>query len=868
MKRLRTRTAQTRTTTTAEGLPQRLFLATLFFASGVAGLIYEILWFRHFGLLFGNVVHATALVLVAFFAGLALGNHWIGRYADRVISPLRLYALLELGVAGTALPIPTLLDVLESLPVSRATPGGLFFVAAFAVFVVLPAATFMGGTLPALGREVVRRSRGAVAGSGGRLYAVNTFGAACGALATGCFLPLYIGIWNAYLLAVWINVVVAILALLYAQQSRVTTEQVHIVNTRQELREVPTEEGRGSNHLILGLALLSGLFTLSLQVMWTRMFALVFHNSVFSFAIIVVTFLLGLALGAFVVAKLIGEVHWIRSQPWQLIIWLLTITAILISLSPPLFVALTGLEGESHADVTVWPFIWAVSLTALITAPPIITAGMVLPLLWHVYRPQLSKLDPSANVGERLGGVLAANLIGSILGALTAGFVLVPMFGLWQSLFLIGLAYAACALLLMSVITRRNRVSGGRSILQFASSQQFTAWVVFTIVAIGTFTMPSSLGALQRLKDGETLLFHKEGSSAAVAVLKRKNGHLKLKVNNTYGLGGTAAEIQERRMGHLPLLLHEKPRHIAFIGVATGITMSALNLTPRGQRVERALAIELLPHVVEAADVFREYTGDVLSDPRLEIRIGDGRHILNTSDEYFDVITLDLVTPWHAGAGSLYTVEFYTEMRDRLADRGLFCQWLPLYQLGPREFEIIANTFQSVFPHVQLWRGSSNPRYPMLGLIGSDHEVDLDRNFLTGNTTDGETYSKDPYLVDLPSLFLLYAGNEDALRSQLKDIPLNSDDLPLVEYLAPLSHLSSHQMLGEILIKFYDDILQGPGWTSESRRASSTAGNLLLEANWAKRQKDYDKRTELLARAKVLAPESRYLQPVMIPIVR
>ena len=843
------------TTTTAKGSPQ-LLLATLFFASGVAGLIYEILWFRHFGLLFGNVVHATALVLVAFFAGLALGNHWIGRYADRVTSPLRLYGVLELGVALTALPIPALLEVLESLPVSRATPGGLFLTATLAVLVVFPAAMFMGGTLPALGREVVSRSNRAVAGSGGLLYAVNTLGAACGALAAGCFLPLYIGVWNTYLIAVGINVVVAIFALLYAKQSCATTEQVHIAPTLQEPREV----GSRSNCLILGLALLSGLFTLCLQVIWTRMFALVFHNSVFSFAIIVVTFLTGLALGAFVVARLISEVDWVQHRPWQLIMWVLSITAVLISLSPPLFMVLTGLEREPHADMTVWPLIWAASLTTLITAPPIITAGMILPLLWHVYRPGGWIAGSSSNVGARLGGVLAANLIGSILGALAAGFVLVPIFGLWRSLFLIAVAYAACALVVMFMVERRDRVSKGVSTMQFASSQQLAAWVVFAAIAVGSFTVPSSLGALQRLTDGETLLFHKEGSSAAVAVVKRKNGHLKLKVNNTYGLGGTLGEIQARRMGHLPLLLHENPRHIAFIGVATGITMSALNLTPRGKQVESALAIELLPHVVEAANLFRDYTGDVLSDPRLEVRIGDGRHILNTSDEHFDVITLDLVTPWHASAGSLYTVEFYTEMRDRLADRGIFCQWLPLYQLGPREFEIIASTLQSVFPHVQLWRGSINPRYPMLGLVGSNHEIDLERDFLAGTASE----TKDPYLVDLPSLFLLYAGNEDALRPLVKDIPLNSDDRPLVEYLAPLSHLSSHQLLGEVLIQFFDDMLQGPGWTSASRRASSTAGNLLLEAKWAKRQKDYDKRTERLDRAKILVPESQYLQRFII----
>ncbi|MBQ27568.1 MAG: hypothetical protein CMH81_05440 [Nitrospiraceae bacterium] len=842
----------------------RSFLATLFFASGVAGLIYEILWFRHFGLLFGNVVHATALVLVAFFAGLALGNHWIGRCADRVTSPLRLYGVLELGVAITALPIPVLLEVLESLPVSRVTPGGLTMTATLAVLAVLPAATFMGGTLPVLGRAVVRMSKHDVAESGGRLYAINTFGAACGALATGCFLPFYIGVWDTYIFAVGINFLVAVVALLYAKQEYIATDEVHVVLNDPKPIEVPIQGGGGSVPLILSLALLSGLFTLCLQVMWTRMFALVFHNSVFSFAIIVVTFLVGLAVGAFIVARLISEVQWVYKHPWQLMVWVLIITAVLISLSPPLFMVLTGLEREPHADVSVWPLLWAASLTTLITVPPIITAGMILPLLWHVYHPQSLIVGSSSNVGARLGGVMAANLLGAIFGALTAGFVVIPLFGLWQGLFLIALAYVVCALVVMLMCERRARVSRGAMTRQFAISQQCTVWIVIAIIVGGNFVVPSSLGALQRLKDGESLLFHKEGSSAAVAVLKRKDGHLKLKVNNTYGLGGTSGEIQERRMGHLPLLLHENPRRIAFIGVATGITMSALNLTPRGEQIERALAVELLPHVVEAAEMFRDYTGDVLSDPRVEVRIGDGRHVLHSSDEHFDVITLDLITPWHANAGSLYSVEFYAEISDRLAEGGLFCQWLPLYQLGSREFKIIARTFQSVFPYVQLWRGSLNPRYPMLGLVGSNHEIDLERDFLAGTTSNGEVYPKDPYLVDLPSLFLLYAGNEEALRPLLQGMPLNSDDRPLVEYLAPLSHLSSHQLLGEVLIQFFDDMLQGPGWTSESHQMPSTAGNLLLAAKWAKRQKDYDKRTDLLDRVRILVPESQYIQRFVI----
>jgi len=839
----------------------RLFFAILFFFSGVAALIYEILWFRYFNLLFGNVVYATALVLGGFFAGLAIGNHYIGKYVDQRQSVLSFYAFLEIGIAAAAFPAPFLLDWLKSLPFSSSTTTGLFTLAILSVCTILPSAILMGGTLPALGREIATKTRDAVAFSGGRLYAINTFGAAIGAFLTGAFLPLYIGVWNTYILAIFINCTVAVLVFFWLQKSTSST-LISAVNSQglQSQNKPNYYYSDNTYSLVFVLSFFSGLLTLALQVIWTRMFALVFHNSVFSFTTIVVTFLLGLAIGTFFAAKLINEVEWVQNNPWKLVTWTLSLAGLLISLSGPLFILLTGLEREPHGDVTAWPLLWAASTTTIVTALPIIVAGMILPLLWHLYAPKLLTGGEGSNVGRRLGRVVAINLLGSIIGALMSGFLLIPLVGLWQSLFFIALSYALLSIFVIFWTSREGFSEGNH----FTFSHRVISWAVAIFLLTGAFLIPKSLGSLQLLRDGEKLAYHKEGKSASVAVVKQKNNHLKLKVNNTYGLGGSAGEIQERRMGHLPLLLHGDPKAVAFIGVATGITLSAVNLTNIGEKIQRVLAIELLPEVLEAANIFKKYTGDVLSDTRLEVRIGDGRHILSTSDEYFDVITLDLVTPWHANAGSLYTREFYSEVRNRLMPKGVFSQWLPLYQLGPEEFKIIANTFQKVFPHVQVWRGSSNPRYPMLALIGSNAKIDLEKNIL-GKTHDVTSkYTKDPYLVDLPSMFLLYAGDQDSLHGLVKNAPINSDNYPLIEYLAPISHISKQQFLGDTLIQFFDDLLAESKTRKSQYYDASLAGNLLLQANWEKRKKNYQKRTEFLDRARLLLPNSGYLHKLVI----
>ena len=227
------------------------------------------------------------------------------------------------------------------------------------------------------------------------------------------------------------------------------------------------------------------------------------------------------------------------------------------------------------------------------------------------------------------------------------------------------------------------------------------------------------------LNSGETLRATAEGASGIVTVVDIGDD-LQLRLDNYYVLGGSAATMNERRQGLVPLLLHPAPRRVAFIGMATGISASAAAALDVGDTT----VIEVVPEVAAMARThFASWNARLLDRPGVRLVVDDGRRYLAATDSRFDVIVSDLFIPWHASAGSLYSLEMYETAARRLAPGGLFCQWLPLYQLTREEFEVIVRTFLAAFPHVTLWRNDFYPDRPVLGLMGAKepHRLDLER---------------------------------------------------------------------------------------------------------------------------------------------
>ncbi len=836
----------------------RQILYGIFFLSGVAGLVYQVLWMRYFQLLFGNTAKAAAVVLAVFFLGLGIGS-WIGgRLVARARNPLSVYGWVEVGIALAAAPVLFLLPLYERLVASTAfsvAPTSLSADVArllVAVIMTLPAGTLLGATFPIMGTVVIT-SRSDLGHRSSLLYGLNTLGAAVGVVATGFVLPAAIGVSLTYALALAINLAVGAMVLLRWRGPAAE---------RATASAPPPERHRGATGsdatgtslprwLLLGLAFGSGAGLIGLEVLWTRMFALVFQNSVYSFSAIVLTVLVGLSASALIVSWITRRL----SQPINVLGLTLGLTAIGILLTPAIFFEATGLAYFAYGVGWPWYVYRVVLLVAGVLLVPVLCAGATLPLLWQLFgrHPQ--------PVGMTLGVVNLANLLGAVAGAAGAGFLLIPAIGLWTSIVVMAVVF-----LVLSLVT-----------LSYSAAAWTRVGIPATVsvfVVLTLFVSNPSVYPVQRLKDGETLLYLDEGADAAVSVVEDASHIRWLKSNNTYSLGATASVRGEKRLGHLPLLLHPAPKDVAFVGIGTGISMSA----GLDHSVDRLVGIEILPGVLDAAGYFSQDNRNVLADPRVTAVTGDGRIYLRTTAHTFDVIVSDLFVPWHAGTGNLYTLEHFEAGRSRLNPGGLYCQWLPLYQMSEWELGSIAATFARAFPYVSIWRGDFSSAAPIVGLVGSLEPIELNADTLTPRLERlaATMTPQDPLLHQLSDLTLFYAGDLKSTGQWLDQFPLNTDDRPVIEFLAPISQSRQRMFTGGALASFYRHVQEANAATASSRqpvlaasgatatptRVSPEAGNLLFQAVAAGVNQDVEAQLATIRQAVDLLPGSNVLSIV------
>jgi spermidine synthase len=746
-------------------------LGALFTLSGAAALIYQVLWVRELGLLFGSTAQAAALTIAIFFAGIALGGWLFGRLSARLHRPLRAFGWVEIGVAATALGHFLVADTYVALyPALYAMVGGVPVLetalkAAVAATILLPSAILMGGTLPLMGQHVIR-ARDSLGRMGSALYAFNTAGGAMGALAAGFFLPIWLGFSGAYLLAVGFDLFVGLSAIFIARRALPV-----VADPRPARATIPAR--------LWVIAFASGFATLAVEVIWTRAFAQVLQNSVYTYALVLTVFLVALSLGA-ALANALGR---LSLRPEAVLTGLLVASAAVIAATPHLFHHLTGGLGYLGGQSDFTGYVWEVGRVALLTMLiPGTILGAVLPFL-------LRLMEGGGAPGAVLGRLIAINTTGAILGALAGGFVLLPFVGMWKGLWLMGALYGLLVLALW-------RPTDGWP----ARITRFAALAGAVVLLAGQPGLEST-----RLNRGETLLAFREGPSAHVATVQRGEAKF-IRVNNFYTLGGSGALVPERNQTMIPLLTHPAPREIFFLGMGTGISAGAgLFASP-----DRVTVCELLPDVVDfARDWFGPYVNGLFSDPRVTIHREDGRQCLARSPATYDMIIADLFTPWRAGVGNVYTVEHYRLAASRLNPGGAYVQWMPLYQVSRREFEIITNTMAQVFPELTLWRGDLYPERSILALVGRMDAAPLDPATLAAQwrAMTGED-TPDDVLADRALKF--YAGN--AASGLFAGAPVNTDDHPLIEYLAPRTHRAviagtARFLIGPERDRLYADLL-------------------------------------------------------------
>jgi spermidine synthase len=735
----------------------------LFLLSGTGALVIETIWLRWLRGLLGATAPAASATLVAFFLGQALGAAAAARWAPRSARPLALYGWLELAAALWALAVPLLLGVGEAVLAAlydglREQPAALTALRfAAALLATLPASLAFGASLPALAAAAVG-GPGALGRRGASLYGANTLGAALGTALASFWLPEALGVSASY--ASGAAALAAAGAGALALSLRFAPAAAEPLPGPSRGRRRASESPRG----LAGVAFLSGFGVFAAEVLFVQGFALVLDQSVYAFGAVLVVVLVALAAAALAVAALQRAG---APAPRVLLTGGLAAAALGLAAFPAWFFEATdGLR--FLASERPWPgyLSAALGVAAATAGPVLLAAGLVFPACVA----SAGAAEAGGAAAARLGRLAAWSTAGAVCGALAAPWALLPGLGLWSSFGALGLLYAAAAL---AVGWTRPRLRAS------ALAALAAGLAAGTALELQPWRVPPL-----RLAPGERLVASEATPSGLVAVVERGPGDRLIQTDNHYALGGSAEAAHEERQGHVALLLRPGARRVAWIGSATGISPAAALLHP----VERLALVELVPGVARAARAhFASWNRGVYDAPRAEVVLDDGLNFVRATSERFDVLVADLFVPWQAGAAALYGREHFAAARARLAEGGVFCQWLPLYQLSAAELRIALATFLDVFPAAALFRGDFYGRFPIVALVGYAGEAPSADAVSAEARRLGERGVADRWVTHPIGFWSLYVGPLAPLAASLAHEPRNTEDRPRLEFLAARS---------------------------------------------------------------------------------
>jgi spermidine synthase len=676
-------------------------VAPLLFCSGFCGLVYQVGWLREFRLVFGASTAASAAVLAIFIGGLGLGGLLLGKRADAANRPLMLYGNLELVIAVTAALSPFLLAGIRALyvaaggTVTLGLAGGTGLRLVLATVVLAVPTVAMGGTLAAATRSIAvttdeRRRELAV------LYGVNTLGAVAGALLSTFLLLEIFGTRRTIWLAALVNVLIAILA---RGMGRKADEATPVLAAEREVA-LDGPKAAPLRFVLLASGVVGFAFFL-MEMTWYRMLGPILGGTLFTFGLILAVALLGIGLG--------GLAYALRPAAKRATVRGLMLTCLLeaIALAIPLAlgdriaVAAASLRTTAAFGFGGQVVGWA-AICVLVILPAAIATGVQFPLLVNLVG------RGRADVGRHLGWVYGTNTIGAIAGSLLGGFVLLPWLGAigcWRLAIglLLALAIGAFALVVRGSsrwVMGAVGAAVGVAILLLVAKGPTAAWRHGGIGAgrTASFADPIEVAAFIS-QTNRVLQWETEGVESSVALIAA-NG-LAFVVNGKID-GNAQDDAATQIMGGLVgAAIHPSPKRAIVIGLGTGETAGWLADAPGVEKVD---VVELEPAILEVARRCAPTNRNVLDNPKIDVRLGDAREVLQVSDDKYDLVFSEPSNPYRAGVSSLYTREFYEAVRDRLGEDGLFLQWTQSYEVDGATIATIYSTLLGVFPEVHTWR--------------------------------------------------------------------------------------------------------------------------------------------------------------------
>ncbi len=807
-----------------------LRLAAAFGVSGAAAAAFETLWFHQAGLALGSSVAASSLVLGGFMAGLALGS-WIGRRAgDRVLSPVRLFIALELGIAlsGIALVLglpalaPSLAPVLAPLADRPLALGAARFALAFALLVV--PTTAMGITLPVLVRALASSDPG-FAPSLSRLYGWNTLGAVLGVVGVEVLAIEAFGIRGAALVAGAANLTAAALVLPLRARSVAPAD-------RESASPTPGTSGAAAS--ATAAAFVAGFVLLAFEVVGFRFLSLFVVTRAEAFAWMLACVLAGIGAGSVFAERALRRGPAVSGH------------------APALALAVGAGIALAYA---AFPWITEPGVAKLDAAADTVTLGLALFLPAAFASGALfpwtgAALQTALGAPARTTGTLAlANTIGAAAGALAGAFLWLPHLGMETSLFALAVLAGLGALLLLPLTgtTRVSLAAAGVWVLALVAFPFGALEERHLTQALAAYDVPDS-ATVERFEGADQTLVWIEVPFLDAPYTRRL-------VTDGYSMSAT--DVQARRYMTLyvtlPAALHPELRRGLLVSYGVGTTARALADVASFESID---VVDISREILALAPrAFSDPARNPLADPRVRVHVEDGRYFLETTRQRYDLITGEPPPPLVAGVVNLYTREYFELVRSRLAEGGYFTTWLPVRQMSDAGALAIVSAFCAAFPDCSLWRGQSFE----LMLVGSNQARGPTReSHFTAQWRDPVRRRElEAIGVERPEqLGALFIADAEQLAPFLADVPPLTDDRPR-RLTAPVTSVEAQHRLYAAWLdpaagraRFSRSELVTDRWPPRQRRAAlelfelghllDTFGQDIRSDRWSERLADLE----------------------------
>ena len=722
-------------------LDNRLFYAAIFL-SGLSALVYQLIWVRLLGLVFGVSSFAVATVVAVFLLGLGLGSYFFGKWSERTTNPLRVYMYVEAGIAAAS--VASYLTI-EHLSVYRYVHEyaynhlGLYGLSLvrllLSLLVLLPPVFLIGGTMPLVAKYFLTAPT-TLGSRFSRIYYLNTLGAFAGALLTGFVLVEYLGVFMTLMVAVACNLLVVLI----------------VAVGKSSAEPLPGTPGAGAPYsFMLVVLFLTGLISLGYEVLWVRILSTYGLSTSQAFAVIVAGFLLGFAIGSFLLSRRIDD----RRDLTALFSSMCVLTALSGALVLFLFRRFEALTIALDQSLQLGVLTVSLLMAFAVSLVPAIFMGIVFPLGLKLYARDVHR------IGDKAGTVLFANTAGCVVGSLLTGFVLIPFAGMWNTtLILVNLS-----LLIALALSLR---SGAVSRAQWAG--------LLVVCALANLLLLSESKTFHKEVGGLDLLYYAEGLSGTVSVLGNEQ-YRGVFVDGQNVSGTDAVLVADSKMlAHLPLLLARNPQSALTVGFGTGTTSGSMLL--HGAAVH---AVEIEEKILEAAPLFDVVNHRSYANPALNIVLDDARNYIGVAERQFDAIVTDVTNLKYKRNPYLYTREYFEIMRDALTEDGVAAAWLPLGGLSFEDLRILIATFDRVYPHTTVWYFNQYPTHFVIA-IGTPQRTSVD---LTELAQRMQAVSPDLRTINVDNEFeigsMLLLGEKD-VDDMVAGAPIHTDDRPVLEF--------------------------------------------------------------------------------------